>query len=245
MATPIQGIVTRRTDFKEHDEIISVFSRELGRVPILVRGAKRPNSRYKALTQLFTYGDFDISKREGLSLLYQGETIDYFSRLKMDYTAMNHAAYVCELVNHVAVDYEADEALFDWLLTILQLMDEGSEPEGLTVAFELQVLQRLGIALQLHGCSVCQSQQIVGFSLSMGGFVCGQHVSYTDRQLVTDSLIIKTLVALSRQDVTTLATIKLPSEVKKPLRQIFNQLFEQYSGLYLKSQRFLDSNLTF
>ncbi|MGL6247528.1 MAG: DNA repair protein RecO, partial [Culicoidibacterales bacterium] len=68
MSTLIKGIVTRRTDFKEHDEIVSIFTRELGRVPLMVRGVKRANSRHKALTQLFTYGDFTITQREGLSL---------------------------------------------------------------------------------------------------------------------------------------------------------------------------------
>lgn len=242
MATSIKGIVTRRIDFKENDEIISVFSHELGRVPILVRGAKRANSRYKALTQLFTYGDFGISQREGLSLLYQGETIEYFSRLKMDYQAMSHAAYLCELVNQVGVDYQPDAELFEWLLACLTLMDEGHEPEGLTVAFELQILQRLGIALQLSGCAICQSQQIVGFSLAMGGFVCANHQGQQD-QVIHNPMVIKTLIALSRQEVSTLSKIKLPPEVKPILRQLFNQIFEQYSGLYLKSQKFLTSTL--
>lgn len=245
MATQIKGIVTRRTDFKEHDEIISIFSRELGRVPLLVRGAKRANSRYKALTQLFTYGDFGISQREGLSLLYQGETIEYFSQLKSDFLAMSHAAYLCELVNNVAVDYEPDEELFDWFQTILTLLDEGHEPEGLTLAFELQVLTRLGIALQLHGCTVCQSAQVVGFSLAMGGFVCREHANQNDCWLITDPAMIKTLAALQRQTPQTLTKVKIAPELKQPFRQLFNQIFEQYSGLYLKSQRFLETTLKF
>ncbi|MGL4624263.1 MAG: DNA repair protein RecO [Culicoidibacterales bacterium] len=245
MATEIKGIVTRRIDFKENDEIISVFSQELGRVPLLVRGAKRANSRYKALTQLFTYGDFGISQRDGLSLLYQGETIDYFSRLKMNYQAMSHAAYLCELINQVGVDYQPDPELFTWFLTCLQLMDEGHEPEGLTLAFELQILMRLGIALQLSGCAICQSQQIIGFSLAMGGFVCANHAPQNRQQLVDQPLVIKTLIALSRQDVSTLVNIKLPTEVKPILRQVFDQIFEQYSGLYLKSQKFLSTDLKF
>lgn len=245
MATSIKGIVTRRIDFKENDEIISVFSHELGRVPILVRGAKRANSRYKALTQLFTYGDFGISQREGLSLLYQGETIEYFSRLKMDYQAMSHAAYLCELINQVGVDYHPDAELFEWLLACLTLMDEGYEPEGLTLAFELQILNRLGIALQLSGCATCQSQQIVGFSIAMGGFVCANHLVPNDSQLIQDPLVLKTLVALSRQEVSTLSKIKLPPDTKPILRQVFSQIFEQYSGLYLKSQKFLTSTLSF
>ncbi|MGL4972842.1 MAG: DNA repair protein RecO [Culicoidibacterales bacterium] len=245
MSTLIKGIVTRRTDFKEHDEIVSVFTRELGRVPMLVRGAKRANSRYKALTQLFTYGDFTIAQREGLSLLYQGETIDYFSRLKSNYVAMSHAAYLCELVNQVASDYEADPELFDLFLAILQLMEANHPPEGLTFVFELHVLARLGVALQLSGCTVCQSQQIVGFSIAMGGLVCRNHVSPNDVQLVNDPQVIKTLLALNRQTLATLENVRVEATVQTQLRLIFNQIFEQYSGLYLKSQKFLTSTLEF
>ncbi|MGL4953397.1 MAG: DNA repair protein RecO [Culicoidibacterales bacterium] len=245
MSTLIKGIVTRRTDFKEHDEIVSIFTRELGRVPLMVRGVKRANSRHKALTQLFTYGDFTITQREGLSLLYQGETIDYFSKLKGNYLAMSHAAYLCELVNHVAIDYEADAELFDLFLEIFLLMEEGFAPEGLTFVFELQVLARLGIALQLSGCTICQSQQIVGFSLAMGGLVCANHVNSYDRQFVQNPQIIKTLLALNRQTLSSLGNIHIEPEVQKQLRLIFNQIFEQYSGLYLKSQKFLTSSFEF
>ncbi|MGL5296105.1 MAG: DNA repair protein RecO [Culicoidibacterales bacterium] len=239
MHNQIKGIVTRRIDFKENDEIISVYTPTLGRVPLLVRGAKRANSRYKALTQLFTYGDFTISQREGLSLLYQGETIDYFNQIKADYDKMSHAAYLCELVNQVSQDYEPDKELFEWFLAILQLYNTSVELAGLTHVFELQVLQRLGIGLQLYGCSICNSQHIVGLSLTMGGLVCAQHVSQDDRFLVTDPVVIKTLLALNRQTIDTLANVRLPKETVQVLRQIFNYLFENYSGVYLKSQKFL------
>ena len=52
-------------------------------------------------------------------------------------------------------DRQPDPALFAFLEQTLQLMDRGLDYEILTNIFEMQILSRFGVALNVHECCVC------------------------------------------------------------------------------------------
>ncbi len=54
----VQGIVIRSMDYGEGNKIITLFTRELGKMSVVARGAKKVKSRYGSSAQLFTYGDY-------------------------------------------------------------------------------------------------------------------------------------------------------------------------------------------
>ena len=45
MFQKVEGIVIRTTDYGETNKIVTIFSRELGKVSAMARGAKKPKSR--------------------------------------------------------------------------------------------------------------------------------------------------------------------------------------------------------
>lgn len=46
--TVVTGVVLRTTDTKETDKILTVLSPQLGKIPVIARGARRKNSRLAA-----------------------------------------------------------------------------------------------------------------------------------------------------------------------------------------------------
>ncbi|MGV3465922.1 MAG: DNA repair protein RecO, partial [Heyndrickxia sp.] len=75
MLQKCEGIVIRTHDYGESNKIINVYTREFGKLGIMARGAKKPNSRLSAVSQLFTYGYFLVQTGNGLGTLQQGEMI--------------------------------------------------------------------------------------------------------------------------------------------------------------------------
>ena len=57
--TVITGAVLRTTDTKEADKILTVLSPQLGKIPVIARGARRKNSRLAAACQLLAYDRAD------------------------------------------------------------------------------------------------------------------------------------------------------------------------------------------
>ncbi|MGE0992705.1 DNA repair protein RecO, partial [Bacillus sp. GMa5/2] len=75
MFQKVEGIVIRTTDYGETNKIVTIFSRELGKISAMARGAKKPKSRLASVSQLMTHGHFLIQMGSGLGTLQQGEII--------------------------------------------------------------------------------------------------------------------------------------------------------------------------
>ena len=71
-----EGIVLRTIPYGESNKIVTMFTREAGKVTAMARGAKKPRSKLAAVTQPFTHGTFLIRKGRGMGTLSQGEPID-------------------------------------------------------------------------------------------------------------------------------------------------------------------------
>ena len=57
-----EGIVLRTTDYGETNKIITLFTREWGKIGVMAKGAKKPKSRLAAITQPLTYGYYLVQK---------------------------------------------------------------------------------------------------------------------------------------------------------------------------------------
>ncbi len=57
-----EGIVIRTIDYGETNKIVTIFTREWGKVAAMARGAKKPSSRLSSVTQIFTYGVYLVQK---------------------------------------------------------------------------------------------------------------------------------------------------------------------------------------
>ena len=61
-----EGIVFRTIPYGESNKIVTLFTREAGKVTAMARGAKKPRSKLAAVTQPFTHGSFLIRKGRGM-----------------------------------------------------------------------------------------------------------------------------------------------------------------------------------
>jgi len=65
-----EGIVIRTRNLGEADRIITLYTRDRGKVEGVARGSRRARSRLMGATQLFTYGHY---------LMYSGRSLDTMS----------------------------------------------------------------------------------------------------------------------------------------------------------------------
>ena len=96
MLQKCEGIVIRSTDYGESNKVVTLYTRELGKVGVMARGAKKPNSRLSAITQLFTHGYFLVQKGSGLGSLQQGEMVSSLRTIREDIFLTAYASYIQE-----------------------------------------------------------------------------------------------------------------------------------------------------
>ena len=79
-----------------------------------------------------------------------------------------------ELTYSVIDQQNNHQKMYHFLKRLMKLMNEGMNPEILSIIFELKLLHFLGYGLNFKGCTQCDSRDLV-FSVSDGGLICNRH----------------------------------------------------------------------
>lgn len=241
MLQKVEGIVIRTTDYGEADKILTLYTREMGKIGVMARGAKRPKSRLASISQLFTHGNYVFQKTTGLGVLNQGEIIRSFRDLKSEIYLTAYGAYVIELLDKLTEQNDINPYLYELLLQTLQYIDEGLDYEILTRIFEVKMLRVAGIGINVDNCTRCDAVEgEFTFSIKEGGFLCHRCLYVDDRGLKINSATAKLLRLFYHFDLNRLGSISVKSETREQLKQVLAVYYEEYSGLRLKSKRFLN-----
>ena len=171
-----EAIVLRHTDYGEADRLLTLYTREHGKVRAVVKGARKIASRKAGHLEPFTHVKLQLAKGRDLLIVTQAETIDAFLPLRDNLTLTSYAAYVIELLDRFIPDEEvATPSLFRLLTETLTRL--AAEPNTWLAVryYEMRLLDFLGFRPQLFECANCDSEiqaEAQYFSASLGGAVC-------------------------------------------------------------------------
>ena len=173
MLQKCEGIVIRTTDYGETNKIVTLYTREWGKVGVMARGAKKPNSRLSSITQLFTHGYFLINRGSGLGSMQQGETATSLRSIGEDIFLTAYASYIVELTDKCTEEKKPNPYHFELLYQTLNYLNEGYDPDILMNIYEMKMLNMLGLNPILNQCSICgNTDGLFSFSIREGGFIC-------------------------------------------------------------------------
>src|SRR5690606_35877394 len=97
------AIVLGRIDYADADLILTLFTREHGKLKALARAAKKSRKRFGAGLMSFTISRVELSRRQSAELwtLLTAEPIESFATVANDVVALAHASYIAELVREL------------------------------------------------------------------------------------------------------------------------------------------------
>ncbi|WP_062355768.1 DNA repair protein RecO [Bacillus kwashiorkori] len=240
MLQKLEGIVLRTIDYGESGKILTIFTREKGKIGAVARGAKKPNSRLASVSQPFTYGYYLCSVSTGLSTLQQGEIIDSFRHVKEDLFLTAYTSYIVELMDKSMEERSANPFLFELLLQTMKYIDGGLDAQILKNIFEIKMLSVLGQHLYVDGCANCGATDgNFAFSLKEQGILCERCVHLDRSHLKISQRTVRLLRLFLHLDINRLGNINVKPVTKYELELCISAFYEEYSGLYLKSKKFL------
>jgi DNA repair protein RecO (recombination protein O) len=151
-----QAVVLRKVAYGESDLILTLLTRDLGKLSALARGARRSHRRFGAALELFTVSTVDLrSHRSELWTLSSAVTVASYALLARDMAALAHASYGTELVRELGAPEQPEPVVFDLLVELFRVLSERGARTDVLRAFELALLAALGLAPTLAGCAAC------------------------------------------------------------------------------------------
>src|SRR5688572_12551465 len=88
-----EAIVLRRLSTGETDRILTLFSRDRGKLSAIAKGARGPRSRLAGATEPFTHFTGLLAQGQNLDVLTQAEVQNAFMGLRKDLVRVAYAAY--------------------------------------------------------------------------------------------------------------------------------------------------------
>ncbi|TDF96726.1 DNA repair protein RecO [Paenibacillus piri] len=237
----VQGIVIRSMDYGEGNKIITLFTREMGKAAVIVRGAKKVKSRFSSVAQLFTCGDYLFFKSGQLGTLNHAEIVESHHHIREDLHMAAYASYMAELTDRMLGDQEASAFLYEQLAAALHGLETGKDMQIISHIYEMKIWMLAGYQPELEECVSCRNAEgDMSFSAALGGILCSRCRAKDQQALPLSAGLLKLLRLFAQMDIRRLGQIDVKPETKESLKRLMRGYFDTHVGLALKSRHFLD-----
>jgi len=174
----VEAIVLRHQDWGEADRILTLYTRQEGKVRAIAKGARKIRSRKAGHLEPFTHVSLQLAKAREMPIITQAETIQGYLDLREDLISITLASYIVELLDKFSYEEGDNVPLFNLLdKTLARLANPTKFPDRNLVLryYEMRLLDLVGFRPELTLCVVCgepiQAEDQF-FSAKEGGVVC-------------------------------------------------------------------------
>jgi DNA repair protein RecO (recombination protein O) len=171
-----EAIVLRHANWGEADRILTLYTREQGKVRVIAKGARKIRSRKAGHLEPFTHITVQLAHSRDLPIVTQVETLEAYLPLRETLVLTGYASYVMELLDRFTYDQEGGHpSLFRLLADTLSRLCKETDPWLPVRYYEMRLLDYLGFRPQLFQCANCRAEiEPVDqyFSPAAGGVIC-------------------------------------------------------------------------
>jgi DNA repair protein RecO (recombination protein O) len=175
------ALVTRVVEFSETSSVVTLFTREFGKIHALAKGSRRPKGPFESALDLLGLCRivFLAKSSDALDLLTEAKLERRFRAATRNLSRLYAGYYVAELLNELTHDRDPHPELFDAACDTLLALGTGTQDVvALTLRFEVMALRVLGHLPALDACVECGRQVNgdgrVAFGMLAGGVLCAR-----------------------------------------------------------------------
>ncbi|MDF2673602.1 MAG: recO [Clostridiales bacterium] len=235
--TKVQGIVLKSINLGESDKIITIYTDILGKIDMVVHGARKQKSKFMASTQPFCYCEYVIFKGKNLYTLSESSINESFQGILLDFGKLIYGSYFLELVDGLSEKDNKNVSILALLLKTLYLLDSGNiDNKLLRLTFDFKAISLSGYMPQVNYCIKCRRKiQDKGFfSISEGGIACTECKSLKSSYILNEEAI-QLLHKIKLIKLEDLRNIKYEDKVLALLQNIFLSYIQYQTGREYKT----------
>jgi DNA repair protein RecO (recombination protein O) len=239
-----EAVIIRRIKLGEADRILTIFTRDRGKISVIAKGSRRPQSKLGGHVELLTHSQLLLARGRNLDIITQAQTINSFMPLKEDLRRMSCGLYLSELVDAFTEEHVEDRQLFEMLVHAMNELCEAKNNETLLRYFELRLLDHTGYRPQFDKCANCNQpiQPVTNFfTASQGGVLC---VDCGYEEPVAHNLSLNALKVLRLWqgcDYATAKRVRLTVELASELEHLMRDYIRHILERRVKSTEWLDT----
>jgi len=239
-----EAVVLKTQRLGETSKIITLFSRNYGKMKVVAKGARGPKSRFFGTLEPLNHIAivYYFKETRDLQLLSQADIIHPFQGIRGDLTKIAIGTIFCEIINRTQLEqpnYSLFKALVDALIGI-----DGARQDYLNnyYWFLLKFLHISGFQPHFEICEICKTSELEGqfrFSIINGNYGCRKCNMPEPSAVSVSPRALWFLRKFQRMQVQDL--VKLPGTAPKDCETLLISFLQYHveETKYLKSLKFL------
>lgn len=173
MHLSVDGVVLRAYDHGKNSKLLTLLTRQQGKLTVVARGAKSLKSALFGSSNPFTYAEFILFKNNETYFVDSADTQEIFFELRNDIVNLSAAQYFLEVCYHLARENQPEEELLRVLLNSLYALSKlQTEAPFAKAVFETKVVEISGFMPDIAACALCEAQEAGYVDLTQGKITC-------------------------------------------------------------------------
>lgn len=173
MYITVQGLVLRVTDYNDRDAMITLLTRQYGKLTVKARGLRRKNSPLTAPCQLLALGEFVLFGYRGMYTINEARCVELFHGLRKDLQKLSLGTYFAQVAEVISQEDMPNPELQSLVLNCLFALSHLQTDElQIKSAYELRCACIAGYMPDLYACHRCGASMPNRFDVSAGRLEC-------------------------------------------------------------------------
>ncbi|HLD60794.1 MAG TPA: DNA repair protein RecO [Patescibacteria group bacterium] len=245
----MQAIVLSRRDFREYDQIISLYTKEEGKREVLARGVKKTVSKNSAFLEPFSFVEVEIVRGKEIDHLTTVQPIDLFKKIRSDLRKALYASYVVKLIDRIIISAVPDKRIFELVISWLAFVNTAGDVSYYVVSScMVKLIGLLGFVPQLDRCLNCNEPLVPAraytFDIKNGGVVCptcAPRVSEQIPKIVISEEAHQAFKTLLSGQWAEVNALHLPKEAEEKLHSALYSFVRYHSERPVEDWRIIDT----
>ena len=240
-----EGLVLKSVPMGEAGLLVTLYTKEAGKLRVVVRGARKPTSKLVGHLEPLNLVHLSLasSKPGGIDTVTQAQMIESHASLKGDLHDISRSIYLMELADGFGAEGSPNQELYCLLLNTLSALRDNSEPELTLRYFELHLLKCTGFMPELYHCVNCRRDLAPGrhrYSPDLGGALCPECTPAGPRIMHLSLQALKVLRFMDRTSLSEPSQLRISSDLQEELKEILSATLKYWLDREIRSKRFLE-----
>lgn len=174
----VNAIVLRTVNYRDFDRMLTLFSREEGKLSAAARGAHRQKSPLAAASTQFCTGEYVLEEKNGKLQVKTCMLDEAYYPLREDARKLAYAAAMVQICEEIVQPEQPAPELYDMLLRALAYLAYDPEHDAVNTVlpFLMRAMALSGHGVMLARCAVCGGRiEDARFDEQAGGVICARH----------------------------------------------------------------------
>ena len=239
----VDAVVLRHSDWGEADRLLSIYTRQAGKLRAVAKGARKMRSRKAGHLEPFTHVRLLLARGRDFWIVTQAETIDAYPALREDLMRTGYAAYLVELIDRFTYEEGETSGLFSLLVESLARVEIMPDPFISVRYYELRLLDLVGFRPDLFHCVSCEKEiqpEDQFFDALKGGVICPDCIGRTPTARAVSREALRFIRHMQRSGFNEAARADPPAAVRSEMDSLLNYYLTYLLERKLNSPHFLD-----